>query len=56
MAIVHGDSWIHPIGRPLEEPMHLILKFEFQDGLVIRLDDIFDTDKGKKVIHPETDS
>lgn len=52
MAIVHGESWIHPKGRPLVEPIHLILKFEFRNGRIIRLDDIFDTDKGNKVINP----
>lgn len=52
-ALAHGDSWLHPKGMPLAQPMKVSLKFKFKDSKILRFDDLFDTDKGMKVIFPE---
>ncbi|PQO48212.1 helix-turn-helix domain-containing protein [Blastopirellula marina] len=45
-AVVWGDSWIHPIGRPLKEPIRVTNLLRFRRGKLIFLDDCYDTAAG----------
>ena len=49
-AIAWGDSWIHPIGRPMDEPVKVAVKNQFQGGLLTKWEDLFDTQAGAAVI------
>lgn len=42
-VIVWGDSWLHPIGRPLKEPMKISNRLTFQKGKLVLFEDVFDT-------------
>ncbi len=45
-ALVWGDTWAHPIGRPMPAPVKLAIRMDFKDGKLIHFDDCFDTQMG----------
>lgn len=45
-----GESWIHPIGAPLEKPIMLMHRYVFQRGKLVLLEDIYDTMAGKQAL------
>ena len=45
-----GNSWIHPIGRPLDKPIMIAHRFVFCRGRLVLLEDVFDTMSGKKAL------
>jgi len=45
-ALVWGNTWSHPIGMPMEEPIQLAIRMDFKDGLMTLFDDRFDTAMG----------
>ncbi|MBA2114942.1 hypothetical protein HOV93_21140 [Planctomycetes bacterium FF15] len=45
-AIIWGESWIHPIGKPLERPIRVSNLLMFRRGKLVFLDDCFDTAAG----------
>lgn len=45
-----GESWIHPIGQPMEKPISISHRFVFQRGKLILLEDVFDTLAGKEAL------
>lgn len=49
-AFAWGDSWIHPIGQPLEHPIKVAVKNHFENGLLTSWEDLFDTQAGAAVI------
>ncbi|MEM6688061.1 MAG: helix-turn-helix transcriptional regulator [Planctomycetota bacterium] len=49
-ALAWGDSWIHPIGRPMNEPVRTAVRYEFQRGKLKLWEDRFDTQAGALVI------
>ncbi len=50
-AFVWGESWIHPIGKPMKAPVKLAIKIECRDGKITLFDDRFDTQEGAKHFH-----
>ena len=49
-VFVTGEEWTHPIGRPLDSPMWVILTFTYEGGKLTAYDGKFDTDYGRRVI------
>lgn len=49
-ALAWGDSWIHPIGQPMETPVKVAVRCDFLDGLLRVFDDRFDTQAGAAVL------
>lgn len=49
-VVVWGESWIHPIGAPLEIPMPVTLLIQFRRGKIVHCDDRFDTQTGAHLI------
>lgn len=47
---VVGQSWIHPIGHPLDQPIDTHLLMEFRAGKLFRVRDLFDTQRGSDAI------
>jgi hypothetical protein len=47
-ALVWGESWIHPIGKPMTAPVKLAVKVECREGKITLFDDRFDTQEGAK--------
>ena len=47
-VIMTGESWIHPIGLPMENLIRLAHRFVFHRGKLVLLEDVFDTMSGKK--------
>ncbi len=45
-AIIWGESWIHPVGRPMTSPIRVSNLLKFRRGKLIFLDDCFDTAAG----------
>ena len=45
-----GQSWIHPIGRPFEEPIDAYLHLKFRRGKLYYCRDLVDTQKGSAVL------
>jgi transcriptional regulator with XRE-family HTH domain len=43
-VVVWGDSWLHPIGQPLETPMPVSCLFRFFGGRLVYFEDRFNTD------------
>jgi len=60
-VIVWGESWLHPIGTPMEKPVMITHRLTFHKGKLVRFEDIFDTLQGARVLQdarlsePETD-
>lgn len=42
-VIVWGESWLHPRGVPLTQPMMISQRMTFRRGKMILLEDVFDT-------------
>lgn len=49
-VIVWGESWIHPIGTPMEKPMKMSNHLKFCKGKLILFEDVFDTQHGEEVV------
>ncbi|MEW4451341.1 helix-turn-helix transcriptional regulator [Bremerella sp. JC817] len=49
-AIIWGDSWIHPIGRPMETPIRVSHLLMFKRGKLMLLDDCYDTAAGAAIL------
>ena len=45
-VVVVGDSWIHPIGVPLDKPVHLSHRMKFRKGKLYHFEDVYDTLSG----------
>ncbi len=45
-----GESWIHPIGQPLEKPIPISHRFVFERGKLILMEDIYDTLAGSRAL------
>lgn len=49
-VLVWGDSWIHPIGKPLDEPINVTMRFRFRLGKLSLLESRFDVDRTAAVL------
>lgn len=49
-ALVWGETWAHPIGKPMTAPMSFAIKMDFKDGLMTVFDNRFDTYVGAKLM------
>ncbi len=47
-ALIWGETWAHPIGMPMTEPMKFAIKMDFDKGMLTVFDDRFDTLEGAK--------
>ncbi|MEW4562812.1 helix-turn-helix transcriptional regulator [Bremerella sp. JC770] len=45
-AVIWGESWIHPIGRPMPQPIRTSNLLMFKRGKLVLLDDCYDTAAG----------
>lgn len=45
-AITWGQSWIHPIGRPITTPVQFTKKLTFRRGKLTQIEDCYDTAMG----------
>ena len=45
-AIIWGESWIHPVGQPMEHPIRVSNLLMFRRGKLVFLDDCYDTAAG----------
>ncbi len=54
-ALVWGETWAHPIGMPMSQPMKFAIKMDFEKGLMTVLDDRFDTFEGAKLFEEPND-
>jgi len=48
-VIIWGVTWVHPIGTPMDKPVVLTHKLTFRKGNLVRLEDLFDTQKAAQV-------
>ncbi len=55
-AIIWGESWIHPIGRPMKTPIRVSNLLMFRQGKIVLLDDCFDTAAGAACLRENKDS
>ncbi|MEM6688060.1 MAG: hypothetical protein AAF664_01445 [Planctomycetota bacterium] len=51
-VLVWGETMTHPIGTPMDKPIKLAIRFNFEDGWLVKFDDCFDTQEASK--HFET--
>ncbi len=49
-VVAWGESWIHPIGKPMDTPMQVTNLFQFQRRKLVLFADRFDTESGAKII------
>ncbi len=49
-VIVWGETWIHPIGQPLQRPMQISNRMTFHRGKLVMFEDIFDTLEGAELL------
>ncbi len=47
-VILWGESWIHPIGQPMERPIPIAHRFVFERGKLVLLEDVYDTLAGSE--------
>lgn len=47
-ALVWGETWAHPIGKPMSEPMKFAIKMDFDKGMLTVFNNRFDTFEGAK--------
>ena len=52
-VIMTGESWIHPIGMPLEQPIRIAHRYVFRRGKLVLLEDVYDTLAGKQSLERE---
>lgn len=45
-AVIWGESWIHPIGQPMDQPIRVSNLLMFRRGKLVFLDDCYDTAAG----------
>ena len=50
-VVVWGDTWTHPIGRPITEPVRLAIRMDFRNGLLVHFDDRFDVSTAEPHFH-----
>jgi transcriptional regulator with XRE-family HTH domain len=55
-VIVWGESWIHPIGAPMTEPMRLVHRMQFRRGKLLQVEVVYDSLHGKNVLNPHMKS
>lgn len=48
-AIILGNSWIHPIGQPMEQPMPICILMRFRRGKLYLLEDNYDTQRASQM-------
>lgn len=49
-VFVWGESWIHAIGEPMEEPLKISVLMRYRRGRLILFDDRFDTLRGAQIL------
>lgn len=49
-AIIWGESWIHPVGRPMDQPIRVSNLLVFRRGKLVLLDDCYDTATGAALL------
>ena len=49
VAVVWGQSWIHPIGKPLETPLDITQRIEIRNNKVFRIENRYDASLGIEV-------
>lgn len=49
-VIVWGESWIHPIGKPLDVPVQITYRMRFHLGKLVEFDDRFDSELGARLL------
>lgn len=49
-AFIWGQTWIHPIGRPMDEPLDIQNRLVFNGGKLILYEDRFDTAHANKIL------
>lgn len=49
-VMMSGESYIHPKGHPLAEPIKIWHRFVFAEGKLVLLEDLYDTLAGKEAI------
>lgn len=47
-VVVWGKTWIHPIGKPMKEPLDLVHRMKFRRGKLIEVDVVFDSLEGSR--------
>lgn len=55
-VVVWGDSWIHPIGFPLRNPLRECYRMTFKAGRIARLDQLIDSDYAATVLQKANDA
>ena len=53
-VVVWGESMIHPVGRPMSEPMPVTLRFCFRRGKLNLFEDRYDVNLGQQVLRKYT--
>lgn len=53
-VVVWGQSWMHPIGQPMEQPMNLVQRLRFQRGKLVRVEVVFDTLEGSRLLNGDS--
>ncbi len=48
VVVVWGQSWIHPIGKPLVRPLDITQRIEFRDGKISHFENRYDAISGNK--------
>ncbi len=54
-AVIMGQSWIHPIGQPLQEPMPLCILMRFRRGKLYQMEDNYDTERASLFFGQQAD-
>lgn len=49
-VMMSGESYIHPKGHPLAEPIKIWHRFVFAEGKLVLLEDLYDTLSGKEAL------
>ncbi len=52
-VIVWGESWMHPIGRPMQQPLKLVHRMKFRRGKLLLVEVIFDSLEGARLLNNE---
>jgi hypothetical protein len=47
-VIIWGESWLHPIGQPMQEPMKLVHRMKFLRGKIAFIEVLYDSLAGAK--------
>ncbi|QDT33878.1 helix-turn-helix domain-containing protein [Thalassoglobus polymorphus] len=49
-VVIWGETWVHPIGVPLTEPISISIRMTFQKGKLITFDDRYDLKAGAEAL------